>query len=492
MLDDVIIRIRTALERGGIAAAELELLKLEGVAKEASAAGNALGIDYEKAGRRIASAAVIGAGALTLFLKKGIDLAAGLNIVSERIGVSVEDLSRLKFAAEQSGTNFETLTRGLQFFSRRLAQAGVDGSQLVPVFLDLADKIQSTTSTAEKQAIAFQNLGRSAGSELVPFLNKGREGFEEINNSVGNLVEVTTEAARAADKFNNLLGTLAASSAALAAEIAGPLVTSVNAFLEALVRSKAIEDAKDRNEAFRDSAKEITDEIQKIDDQLAGGVPAKQGIIARRAELEKLKAELIATNRAALGIDQSGFVGPPRPPQRDLNRVLDLSPATEAQKAAAQEAKQAEKEAAQAAKQAASEKAAASREAASAAKQAADEEAAAAQKQQQAVDQISQSLREQIDATNAERDALATGGAEGARYATIQSEIAKATAANVPVTAALIAQVSELADSPGRPTRRRVLCIYTGTDCRRSATERCLQRGRSRSQALRSHPARDI
>jgi hypothetical protein len=252
--------------------------------------------------------AAIGAGvsvaAFARFVRSGIDVADQLNTISKRTKVSVEDLSVLKFAAEQTETNFEALTSGLQKFEIKLAKAGISGNQTIAMLLGLADHFKATEDPATRLSEAVAIFGRSAGPELVPFLSQGSAGINELIQKLREMGGVITgEAAAAADDFKDTLSALGTQVSALAANFAGPFLKSITEFISALRRASDISDAVERNEEFRDSAKEITDEITKIDEQLAGGVPAKEGIIARRKELEGLKAELLKTHRAALGLD---------------------------------------------------------------------------------------------------------------------------------------------------------------------------------------------
>jgi hypothetical protein len=252
--------------------------------------------------------AAIGAGvsvaAFTRFVSAGIDVADQLNTISKRTKVSVEDLSVLKFAAEQSDTSFDTLTTGLQKFEVKLAKAGISGNQTIAMLLGLADHFKATEDPAQRLSEAVAIFGKSAGPELVPFLSQGSEGINELIQKLRDMGGVITgETAKAADDFKDSLAAIGAQASALAANFAGPFLKSITEFISALRRASDISDAVERNEKFRDSAKGITDEITKIDDLLAGGAPAKEGIIARRAELEGLKKELLKTHRAALGLD---------------------------------------------------------------------------------------------------------------------------------------------------------------------------------------------
>lgn len=443
MPSDVLIKIRTALEGGGIDAAKRSLGGLETSSNKASAAGTDLGVNYARVGRQIATGISIRTAALGAFIKKGIDTADQLNVVSKRVGISVESLSRLKFAANQTETNFETLTRGLQRLNINIGKTGIEGAELQPVLLGLADTVKNSASAADQAAIANEAFGRGIGAELLPFLKEGSAGIEKLTGSEADFAEISTASAQAADAFNDSLSKLGTRVSTLAVDIGGPLVSSINQLFDALGRVSEIEAAKDANQEFRESAKGIADEIAEIDAQLAGGVPASEGIIRRRDALELLRKQLIETRKAELGSASGApeIFGPPKPSDGAAQAAVEeITKIKEAKT-------EAEKEITEVAKQGASQRVSAAREVASAEMQAASEAESAAEAQREAVESVSTSLRDQIVSTNAEREALALGGAEGARYATIQREIASAVAATGSVTAPQIAQIRELADA---------------------------------------------
>lgn len=144
-----------------------------------------------------ATAAIAAAGAAVFALAKTTANAGDkLNDISEKTGVSVEKLSLLKFAAEQSNTNIEALAGGLKFLGKSMMDAqdknsaaadtfkalqietkNLDGSlrPMDDVLLDVADRFQDLTDPALKSTVAMQLFGKS-GVDLVPFLNQGAKG----------------------------------------------------------------------------------------------------------------------------------------------------------------------------------------------------------------------------------------------------------------------------------------------------------------------------
>lgn len=166
------------------------------------------------------------AGAFIRVGKAAIDAADDMNDMAKRTGLSTETLSRLDYAAQQSGTSFETLSKSLGKFAKVQADAALGGKASAEAFervgiaiknadgslratdavlLDIADKFAGLEDGAAKAALAQELFGKS-GAELIPFLNQGREGIEELTKEADKLgVTISGETAQAADNFNDSL-----------------------------------------------------------------------------------------------------------------------------------------------------------------------------------------------------------------------------------------------------------------------------------------------
>jgi uncharacterized protein YjeT (DUF2065 family) len=131
--------------------------------------------------------------------------------MAQRIGMSVESLQALQYAASQSDVAVDSLQYGLQRLAFNLSltgergkfadealrkigmtQAGVQaqlksGHGLDDVLGEMADKFKSMPDGAEKAAIAMQLFGRTAGPEMIPLLDKGREGLAQLKEEAEDL-----------------------------------------------------------------------------------------------------------------------------------------------------------------------------------------------------------------------------------------------------------------------------------------------------------------
>lgn len=149
--------------------------------------------------------------------------------MSQKIGISVEKLTALEFAAKQSNVESGGLAVGLRFLSKNMSDAskgmgdsgqdfrklGVnfkDGTGKLratdEVMLDLASKFKSMPDGAKKTATAMNLFGK-AGVELIPLLNEGSGGIKKMMDRAEELgLVMSTDLAKAGDEFNDSMDEL--------------------------------------------------------------------------------------------------------------------------------------------------------------------------------------------------------------------------------------------------------------------------------------------
>jgi hypothetical protein len=169
-------------------------------------------------------------------IKSAIDAADHLNKLSQKIGISVEALSTLRFAAQLSDVSLETLQKGIKGLSQNITEANTgvgDGAQVFEalgvsvknadgsmksteaVLLQVADVFANLEDGAVKTALAVKLFGKS-GMDMIPFLNQGAAGINQLTAEAERLgLKLTTETARSAEAFNDNLTALKASSSSL-------------------------------------------------------------------------------------------------------------------------------------------------------------------------------------------------------------------------------------------------------------------------------------
>lgn len=180
-----------------------------------------------------------------------------IDAVASRTGISVETLSTLKFAAEQTDTSFEALATGVRRLQVSLVEAGRNADseaakafqkigvaatnsagqirEVADILPSIAQGIKNLGTDAEQTAAAVAIFGRS-GQELVPFLQGGVVGMAELAAQTQKLgLIMSPEAARAASDLDNSLKQLNASIEALKREAVSPILAPLNQLTQQLL-----------------------------------------------------------------------------------------------------------------------------------------------------------------------------------------------------------------------------------------------------------------
>lgn len=178
----------------------------------------------KRAGTAVAIAGIGAAAGLIALTKAAIDNADELGKASQKMGMTVEALSRLQYAAKLSGVELGGLQTGMNALARQMAansdafgQLGVsitnsDGTlrSSVAVLGDVADRFAGMEDGATKTALALAIFGR-AGADMIPMLNAGSAGLADMareSDNVGNTISGNT--AKAAERFNDTISKIEA------------------------------------------------------------------------------------------------------------------------------------------------------------------------------------------------------------------------------------------------------------------------------------------
>ncbi len=194
-------------------------------------------------------------GAFAALVKGAIDSADELNKLSQKIGISVEALSTLQFAAQLSDVGLDTLKTGLKGLSANLTEARSGLGEGAAIFqalsisveesagnlkssdmilLEVADRFASFEDGATKTALAVKLFGKS-GMDMIPFLNQGASGIRTLMQEAERLgLKLSTETAQAAEAFNDNLTALKASSSGLGISLATELLAPLRVVTDAI------------------------------------------------------------------------------------------------------------------------------------------------------------------------------------------------------------------------------------------------------------------
>lgn len=173
-----------------------------------------------------------------------------------QLGILVEDLSRLEFAAGLSGVGADQLRDTLKDLSKNAVEASkgteaqAEAFELIGVSVtDANGKVKSLTDLLPEVADAFSGFEDGAtkselamkifgeqGLRLIPLLNQGAAGIKEMGiqlDSLGGTLD--SETAAQAEKFNDTVNALQKSIDGLTVSIAQDLLPALNSILTPLL-----------------------------------------------------------------------------------------------------------------------------------------------------------------------------------------------------------------------------------------------------------------
>lgn len=213
-------------------------------------------------------------------LKAAVEQADQLGKTAQKVGLPVEELSKLKLAADLSDVSMETLSTSLGKLSKAMVevargggdQAGLalrqlgvsvksaDGSlrSVGDVLADVAGKFEGAKDGASKTAAAMAIFGKG-GKELIPLLNEGKDSLLEWGKAAERMgLVISKETSDQAQKFQDNIKLLNLAKQGL-------VNTVMAALLPALVRlsEQFVETAKDGS-VMRNTAERIVDAIKGI------------------------------------------------------------------------------------------------------------------------------------------------------------------------------------------------------------------------------------
>ena len=230
--------------------------KLSGLADEAKAAAGGVGA----LGAAFGVLGGVAAGAISVSALKGaVDMLDMLDDLSEKTGIATESLAALRYAGEVVGTPIEALATGVRKLSINMSAAAGGGKEQAAAFQaigvafknldgslrgsdavlgDIASKFASFRDGPEKAALAVELFGK-AGADMIPLLNKGSAGMEELRTEAERLGVVFSGglAAQAAD-FNDNIKKIQLSGQAFATTVAGELLPTLNELARVFLESK--------------------------------------------------------------------------------------------------------------------------------------------------------------------------------------------------------------------------------------------------------------
>lgn len=246
----------------------------------------------------VAEAAAVTAVTKGLFdlTKQTAEFQGRLFDMSQQVGVSTETLSAFEILSTTTGGSLETVIQSLAIFQRNLEDSHDPTSKEAKLLHELGVSSDETEEALRQTLKALFDMGEGAAQTAAVLQLFGRGGrFVNaiLKESHGNLDEairrfeelglvVSTDAAKAADEFNDTLATLDFQLRGLRALIGNqvmPVILDVLNDLQTLLK-----DNKEAVDALASGAQLLAAFI---------GAPLKGAIIALNTVLQEHKAELI-------------------------------------------------------------------------------------------------------------------------------------------------------------------------------------------------------
>lgn len=233
------------------------------------------------------SAAV--AGSLAVMAKFGFDMAkaaVGVNDTidamdkigkqAQKIGIPVEQLSQLRLAADLSDVSMEQLGTGVGKLSKAMISAagepmseasnafrslGVNVKDaegkirpVIDVTQDIATKFAMMDDGAGKTAVSMALFGK-AGAELIPMLNSGGAGLQEMMKRAQALgITFDSETSRAAEKFRDTLTLVSAAKDGIIVRLTTALLPALQSFADRMLAAASNTDKQNTKLAFLSTA----------------------------------------------------------------------------------------------------------------------------------------------------------------------------------------------------------------------------------------------
>lgn len=174
--------------------------------------------------------------------------------LGERLGVTTEAIQGLGYAASLSGVSTGVLQSALQRLSFNLQSVGHQSKSVSAAFAklglsqadlkkesvdqnleEIANKFKGMADGAEKNALAMQIFGRTAGPQMVPFLNQGQAGIVALREEAVQLgVTMGEDGVKKAEEFERAQKQLQARFGAIKDDIVMALIPSLNFLMQTL------------------------------------------------------------------------------------------------------------------------------------------------------------------------------------------------------------------------------------------------------------------
>lgn len=153
----------------------------------------------------LGGAAIAAAAGMAVLAKEGAEVTEHLSQVSQKTGISISQLQVLEAAGASVGLSLDDMVAGFRKFDQAITGNGKNAGAAQQVLKNLgitardnreallqaADAFKGMEDGPQKAADAVALFGKQ-GLNLIPFLNKGRDGILEFQDAVSTFGPVIT------------------------------------------------------------------------------------------------------------------------------------------------------------------------------------------------------------------------------------------------------------------------------------------------------------
>ncbi|MFN7754463.1 MAG: phage tail tape measure C-terminal domain-containing protein [Holosporales bacterium] len=322
------LSIRLATENGKVVARELQdigrtgeqaLKRIEQAGVPASNQLQALSSVVGGLKRVFVAGAALAAGNQIFdSINRAVSQTAALADLAQSIGINVERLQELRYAAEQSGASADMLDDAIRTLNQRLGDVASEGGGAAAgaferlqiaalnadgtirnagdVFDEFVRKLESVGSEAEKAALASDLFGKQAGPRLVQLLSEGEAGIASLSKEarafglvMGEDLVKQTQALE--DEWNRFTQQVDVAYKTV-------ILRTVNGLRGLFSDPTLDEQFRDLSQKLQRAANELNASQQLSND--TNGLLGGRRVMQAREEVNRIKAELDAVQRQIL------------------------------------------------------------------------------------------------------------------------------------------------------------------------------------------------
>lgn len=251
------------------------------------------------------------AAAATAGLMSLVDHFDELGDKAEELGVGVDFLAQMRYAAEKSGASVEQLDGGLKGFVTSLGQARAGTGRMAaflgkvsPALLKqlkaakgneeafglLANAMVKIQDPAKRAAFAQKTLGDAS---LAPLLNRGAKGIQELRDRYLELAGSQEEAVSKSGEVDDAMKDLKASTDGIKAALITGLAPALKIIVERLRdwlaghRGDIAQWAKDIGEKLPGAIQKVVGAIKQVVNWVEGAIGKVKGLFDEISRLRK-------------------------------------------------------------------------------------------------------------------------------------------------------------------------------------------------------------